>query len=192
MPKDEANGRSVASNLVTFGRQASDGSAPRVQPAEGHLPPRGVILSAAERADLERLARHQPTGLARRAGMILARAEGKTLQAIGSRFHVHPDTVRRWLARYGQRGLAGLRHGNLGKSRNLVFDASLRLEIRRRASIDPFELGEHFPLWSLIKLRDHLVRHRVVRTISHEALRQMLRTGSFSRRYWRATRERHA
>ena len=194
MAKHEVNGRGVAS-AITVGRPANGtsthGVSPAVQPHSASLPPRGVSLSPAERADLERLAQHQPTGLARRARLILARAEGQTLNAIGHRFQIHPDTVRRWLVRYGQRGLAGLRHGNLGKSRNLVFDAPLRAEIRRRASINPVEFGEDFALWSLIKLRDHLVRHRVVRTISHEALRQMLRTGSFSRRYWRAGRDAH-
>lgn len=154
-------------------------------------PKRVLALSAAERADLQRLAEHRPTGLARRAGLILARADGYTLSVIGRRFGVHPDTVRRWLSRYHHRGLAGLRHGNLGKSRNLVFDASLRAEIRRRAGVSPVEFGEAFPTWSLLKLRGHLIRHGVVRTISHEALRQILRPGSLSRRYWceRANRD---
>ena len=193
MPKHDS-GRSIAVSMVTFERPTSGGAAQRIQsPADalsaGRPLSRRLTLSTAERADLERLAQHKPTGLARRAGMVLARAEGQTLSAIGKRFHAHPDTVRRWLARYEQRGLAGLRHGNLGKSRNLVFDAPLRAEIRRRAAINPAEFGENFPLWSLVKLRDHLVRHRVVRTMSHEALRQVLRGSSFSRRYWRASRE---
>jgi len=146
-----------------------------------------LSLSRAERSDLERLAQHHPTGLARRAQLILARTDGYTLKTIGRRFGVHPDTVRRWLVRYGSRGLAGLRHGNLGKSRNLVFDTPIREEIRRRANTDPTVLGEPFSSWSLIKLRDHLMRREVVHTISHESLRQILRTDP-PQRYWRMPR----
>ena len=181
------SGSKFASSLQT-------GDLPRN--GEAHVParyapasrPTALPLSRTERADLERLAQHHPTALAKRARLLLARADGETLRAIGERFGVHPDTVRRWLVRYAQRGLAGLRHGNLGKSRNLVFDAPTRAKIRRLAETDPTVLGEHFRRWSLIKLRDHLVHHGIVRTISHESLRQILLVGPSLQRYWRASR----
>lgn len=195
MPRHEVSDRLIERSVGAFERQTTGVSPSRVPHAAEELgatllPQLRLVLSAAERADLERLAQHRPTGSARRAGLILARADGETLNVIALRFDVHPDTVRRWLARFDQHGLAGLRHRGSGKSRNLVFGAQTRAEIRHRANIDPTQLGEAFPVWSLFKLRDHLIRHGVVRTISHETLRRVLLTEPLSRRYWRFRRSR--
>ncbi|HVN85245.1 MAG TPA: helix-turn-helix domain-containing protein, partial [Candidatus Binatia bacterium] len=149
--------------------------------------PRSIVpqLTAAVRADLARLAERPSSGLARRARLILARADGDSVRNIAQRLGIHRDTVARWLVRFDQRGLAGLRHGNLGKSRNRVFHAATHAEIRRCAGSDPRELGEAYSTWSLMKLRNHLIRRGVVRTISHEALRQILQLEPIPRTYWR-------
>ena len=159
-------------------QRVQDGLRPSGRPSNSSLSP-GI------RADLERLAEYHGTGLARRAQIILERAEGRPALVVARHVGVHPDTVRRWQARFEQRGLAGLRHGNLGQSRNLVFDARTRAEIRRRADSDPTALGESYATWSLLKLRAHLINNGVVRTISHEAIRQVLRQSPSPRRYWR-------
>ena len=152
-------------------------------PAPGR--PWGLDLSPAQRADLERLARNTRGSAARWARIILMRGAGGTLAVIAAGEGVHRDTVRRCLQRFRRYGVAGLRHGNTGRPKNLVFDAKVRQEIAHRASQPPAELGESFPAWSLYKLRDHLVRAGVVRTISVERLRHVLHSEPHSSAYWR-------
>jgi transposase len=144
----------------------------------------GLDLSTVQRTELEYIVRASAVPLRRRARVVLARAEGASLNVIAARLGLHRDTCRRWVVRYRARGVAGLRHGNTGKPKNVVFDAAACGEIRRRARMDPVALGESFPAWSLYKLRDHLVRHHVVRKISVERLRQLLRDAAIDRTHW--------
>jgi transposase len=141
-------------------------------------------LSPRVKAQLERIVRVGPSWSARRARVVLARNDGHPVTAIARSTGLHRDSVRRTLGRFREQGLAGLRHGNCGKPRNVVFGPDVIAEIRRRALLPPPSLGEPFPTWSLYKLRDHLIRHGVVPTISHERLRQLLVTTGCSKRYW--------
>jgi transposase len=146
--------------------------------------PQRIVLSARGRARLEEVARSGVPNLARRARIILARADGLTLGAIADSVGLHRDSVRRWLTRYRSRGIEGLHHGNAGKPKNVIFDPAICAEIRRRASSPPSAFAEPWALWSLYKLRDHIIRNQIVRTISVERLRQLLREGRYSRRHW--------
>jgi transposase len=141
-------------------------------------------LSPEERAQLERIALDGRPNMARRAQIVLRRADGWSLGAIAKSVGLHRDSVRRSLIRYSKEGLEGLQHRNTGKARNVVFAGDVREEIRRRASLPPSAVGENFPNWSLYKLREHLVRKGVVRTISIERLRQLLDAGQISRQHW--------
>jgi transposase len=143
-----------------------------------------VELTSAQHNELESLVRTAPAALARRARIILARARGDSLGDVASGLRMHRDSVRRWVVRFRQRGVEGLQHGNLGKPKNVVFDAAIREEICRRAACSPHDLGERFDTWSLYKLRDHLMRTGVVHTISVESLRLLLKPGAEARRYW--------
>ncbi|MBI4515650.1 MAG: helix-turn-helix domain-containing protein [Deltaproteobacteria bacterium] len=109
-----------------------------------------------------------------RGRIVLARARGATINGIAVLLGVHRDTVQRWLARYRRQGLAGLAHRNGGRAQRPKFGARVVGKIRRIASRPPQEQGEAFAVWSLAKLRAHLVRRRVVEWISIERLRQLL------------------
>ncbi|MBI1815806.1 MAG: helix-turn-helix domain-containing protein [Deltaproteobacteria bacterium] len=143
-----------------------------------------IDLSPATRVDLERVIHSGPSNLVRRVRIILARAEGESLGAIARAVGMHRDSVRRWVVRFHKRGMEGLKHGNAGKPKNVVFDAATRTEIVRRADLDPRALGEPYAMWSLYKLRDHLIRQGIVRTISVESLRLLLRPGAAVRQHW--------
>ncbi len=150
---------------------------------------RRLELTPEARTEVERVARDGPRGIARRARIIVARADGAPLSVIARSVGLHRDSVRRWLNRYHAQGLAGLQHGNAGKPKNVVFDAAARAEINRRADTSPAMLGEPFNAWSLYKLRDHLVHQRVVASISVERLRQLLATSEHQREFWRRGKE---
>lgn len=143
-----------------------------------------IELSPAARQELERIVRAGPPNLARRARIVLARGDGASLTSIAAMVGLHRDSVRRWVIRFRDRGFPGLRHGNAGRPKNVVFDEGVRAEIRRRAGLDPQTLAEPFPSWSLYKLRSHLMSEGVVHSISVESLRLLLRAGEYSRTYW--------
>ena len=69
-----------------------------------------IDLSASDRADLEGLVGRRGTaqGLALRARIVLAAAEGVENKEICRRFGVMPNTAGKWRRRYAQSGLEGL------------------------------------------------------------------------------------
>ncbi len=69
-----------------------------------------IVLSEAERRELEGLARRRKTaqGLARRARIVLAAAEGLENKAIVGRLGADANTVGKWRRRFAERGLDGL------------------------------------------------------------------------------------
>ena len=71
----------------------------------GPKPPE-IVLSEAERHELQRLVRARTTGqqLAIRARIVLAAAEGLSTEEVARRLHLDADTVRQWRARWHERG----------------------------------------------------------------------------------------
>ena len=69
-----------------------------------------ISLSDDERAELEALSRRRKTsqGLARRARIVLAAAEGLENKEIAVRLEASADTVGKWRRRYAAEGLDGL------------------------------------------------------------------------------------
>jgi transposase len=81
-------------------------------------PAKELTVSAADRAQLESIARSQslPASLARRAQMILRMADGESNSAVARRFRVSRPTVTLWRTRFRERGIAGL-HNELKPGR---------------------------------------------------------------------------
>lgn len=69
-----------------------------------------ISLTEGARRELEGLSRRRKTaqGLARRAGIVLAAAEGLENKAIAERLGADVNTVGKWRRRYAERGLDGL------------------------------------------------------------------------------------
>jgi len=96
-----------------------------------------IVLQPSDRATLERLARshNTPQGLANRARIVLAAADGLSNQQIGERLHVSSVTVGKWRASYYHWGISGLRDSKrMGRpsKRDLEIEKKLRLLLRQR------------------------------------------------------------
>jgi putative transposase len=67
-------------------------------------------LQQEQRAELEKVARSRrtPQAVAQRVRIVLMTAAGISPSAIGEQLGVSQPTVRKWRARYGEDGLAGL------------------------------------------------------------------------------------
>jgi transposase len=149
-------------------------------------PPPGRIgnLSEDVLAELHWIASEGSPSLSRHARIILARNEGRALSEIAHILDVDRATVRRWLLRFESKGLRGLVHASTGKSRKRRFDDTIRDAVARLAMQAPQAVGETFTHWSLRRLRAHLMRRGILREISVEGLRQLLRGLPLPNAYW--------
>lgn len=144
-----------------------------------------LVLSPNVATELQRMAGRDNPSLSRHARIVLARSEGRRLSEIGAILDVDRATVRRWLKRFEQHGVAGLIHASTGRSRKRRFDDVVRAAVARVAVQSPSVAGEAFAHWSLRRLRTHLMTHKVVEEISVEGLRQLLRGVALPPAHWR-------
>jgi transposase len=108
--------------------------------------------------------------------VLLFRSADLSATAIARLLHVHVNTVYADLRDFARHGLSSL-------SRPRTVGAPPRLSqaqiatIWRLAGQSPTTLGLPFGRWTLAKLRDVLIRERVVKSISREHLRRVLKKG---------------
>lgn len=120
----------------------------------------------------------------RRAGIVLASLQGRTVDEIAEMFAASDHHVRDVIHAFNERGFAALDPKWSG-GRPAKTDVATRERICQIARVAPNLLGKPFTTWSLPKLRDYLVAIGVVGQISVETLRQILRRGGVS---WQATK----
>ncbi len=112
----------------------------------------------------------------RRAEVLLLYAAGLPASTIAPLLEVHANTVYADLRDFARYGLSFL-------SRPRAVGAPPRLcpeqiaTIRRLAEQAPTTLGLPFGRWTLAKLRAYLIQQRVVKDISREHLRRVLKKG---------------
>lgn len=112
----------------------------------------------------------------RRAEAILLYATGMTAMDIAQFLEVHFNTIRADLRAFDQQRLKALRQPrSIGAPSRI--DIAQRSEILRLAALPPYELGLPYGRWSATKLRQYLLKRRVVKAISREHLRRVLKKG---------------
>ena len=112
----------------------------------------------------------------RRLETVLLHTAGHTAVDIAALLGIHVNTVYSDLRLFHRRHLRGLlSRRRLGAPPRLT--AQQRRIIYRLAEQPPTELGLPCGRWSLTKLRDYLSSHRIVRRISREHLRRVLKKG---------------
>lgn len=112
----------------------------------------------------------------RKAHIIVLYETGMNARAIASALGVHPNTVYADLQAFGQRGLPSILEV-APRGAPARIPAPQVAEVRRIAEMDPVDRGEPYGHWSLATLRTYLIRHHIVRNISREHLRQLLKKG---------------
>ncbi len=132
-------------------------------------------LEEEEWEELERTIQNMENDVSiQRLMIILLSAQGQKVQEISREVDLHPINVRKWIHRYNQHGLDGLRSGK-SPGRPPVFTEAQREAIVEIASADPTSLDLPFNQWSLQRLRKYLIDDGVVDQISVETIRQILR-----------------
>jgi transposase len=115
-------------------------------------PAAAIDLSAAERIELESLARGQKTGqaLARRARIVLAAAEGRENQDICSLVGADANTVGKWRRRFGADRLEGLYDEPRPGAPRQIGDDAIAATIRMTLETTPAG-ATHWSLRSMAK-----------------------------------------
>jgi len=153
-------------------------------PLAGQAEFAAMSLSPEALDELNWLASEGSPSLSRHARIILARHDGRTLSEIAALLDVDRATVRRWLARFEREGVRGLMHASAGKTRKRRFDDTVRDAVARLAMGSPRGVGEPFSHWSLRKLLAHITRRGIVRNISVEGLRHLIRGLPLPAEHW--------
>ena len=112
----------------------------------------------------------------RRAEVIVLHATGLEAAEIARALDIHVNTVYSDLRAFDEQGVASIRQRLRGGA-PVRISAEQRAEILRLAETAPGEMGLPFGRWSLAKLREQLIKCRVVKGISREHLRRVLRKG---------------
>jgi transposase len=114
-------------------------------------------------------------GQRRRAEALLLYAAGHEATAIAHALRAHPNTIYADLPAFQQHGL---RRVEPVRGAGARITAEQRSEILRLAETTPTELGLPWSRWSLAKLCDYLRRRKLVRALSREHLRRILKKGA--------------
>ncbi len=110
----------------------------------------------------------------RRAQVILHSAHGYTVQEIAQVTCLHEEYIRELIRRFNVEGVALFKE-RARTGRPVEFVPEIRADIVKIALSPPKLLGCPFTRWSVAKLREHLLRVKVVSRISAETLRLILK-----------------
>lgn len=131
-------------------------------------------LQDTERRTIEQYMRHPEHDLPRnRLQIVVLSAQGKRVPEISKRVNLHPINVRKWIHRFNESGLEGLRSGK-SPGRPPLFTNRQRQQIVTIASTNPRRYGLQFSRWSLQRLRNFVIENGVVDHISVETVRQII------------------
>jgi putative transposase len=150
-----------------------------------------IELTAAERGELERLARRPMTGqqLAERARIVLLAAEGLNNCAIARALAIDVDTVRKWRGRW--RGGAGVSVAERPVAARLAdaprpgtparISPEQVCRIIALACEAPGASGRPISQWSTTELAAEIIRRGIVATISPRHAARLLKRGLCNR-----------
>ncbi len=114
-------------------------------------------LNEEETVTIKRLAhsRTEPARKVERAGIIWQAQQGRTVPEIAQKMDLHHQTVRMWLKRFNEAGLAGLEDDHR-PGRQPTYSREQVSEVIAAALSDPKSLNLPFGCWTLDRLEAYL------------------------------------
>jgi transposase len=113
----------------------------------------------------------------RRAQTVVLHAAGVSAADIARLLGVHVHTTYADLHAFRQQGLDAVRQPRRTGAPADLSSVQVRT-IWRLAKTAPYDVGLPYGRWSLAKLRAYLVQQHILRTISREHLRRLLKKGA--------------
>jgi putative transposase len=152
----------------------------------GPKPPE-IVLTEAERNELERLVRARTTGqqLAMRARIVLLAAEGLSTEEIARQLHLDGDTARQWRARWradtglplAERSVAARLADAPKSGRPARITPEQICQIIALACEIPADSDRPISQWSARELADEIMRRSIVDRISPRHAGRLLKSG---------------
>jgi transposase len=130
-------------------------------------------LKEEENRQLRRWIEEDDSTLRHRARVILLSSQGYRIPEIGALLGAHPTNLRKWIHRFNARGPEGLISPRSGGPPPR-FTEEQKQQIIRLAKQNPRALGLNFSRWTLHKLAEEARKRKIVDSISHEYVRQIL------------------
>ena len=128
-----------------------------------------------EREELEALLHHPVEAVAKRAAIVLLSSERRyRASEISELVGVHASSVRYWIHRFNKEGMTTLRPCEAPRWGSRL-GSDVRAKLIRIATTPPREMGLEFTTWTLRELRKHLVEQEIVKEVSHETIRRILK-----------------
>lgn len=132
-------------------------------------------LEAEEGNKILRILRHgKNAAYVRRCEVILSSAQGMKVPEIAKAYYLCEDHVRRLIRQFNKDGFESLKLKKPG-GKEPIFTEEHEAEIIELALMPPKMLGLPFTQWSLHKLKDEAIKRKIVGTISHEKIREILK-----------------
>jgi transposase len=108
-----------------------------------------------------------------RAKIILLRSEGYTVAEIRIQTNRHDNNIRKWIHRFNDHGVDGIVSRKHNHTAPKITD-DIEKKIVRIASTNPRKLGLKFSTWSLRVLVGYVMEKKIVESISHAEIRNVL------------------
>ncbi len=139
-------------------------------------------LTSKEEKVLRSWLEHEDSALRHRARVILLSHAGYRVPEIAALLQAHPTNLRKWIHRFNKHGIDGLISPRSGGAPPR-FTEEQRRKIVELARTHPRDLGLPYNRWTLHKLAQEAVRRGIVKSISHEYVRQILRKAGVDYRF---------
>ena len=137
-------------------------------------------LNARDGNKLQRIIKHGKNAVyVRRCQVIMGSDMGMKVSELAEMYYLSEDHVRRLIHQFNDEGFESLKPKKPG-GKDKVFTEEQRAEIIELALIPPKVLGLPFTQWSLEKLKNEAIRRNLVDSISHETVREILKTARIS------------
>jgi len=145
--------------------------------------PRSLTVRKPRRAEIDYLntvlEQELTAGQRRRAEVLVLYAAGLEGTDIAQALDIHVNTVYSDIKAFERYGLDCV-HQRLRGGAPIRIAEAQRAQILRLAQVSPGEVGLPYGRWSLSKLCHYLMEHHIVRAISREYLRQVLKKGGYA------------
>jgi len=110
-----------------------------------------------------------------RAKILLLSSEKEPTKQISEKTNCDVRKVRNAITSFNEKGLDALERGK-AKGASIKFTDEEKAKMLKAASTEPIKLGLHFTTWSLSKLRDYYLNESIVKSISIESVRRLMKS----------------
>jgi hypothetical protein len=132
-------------------------------------------LTHDEHETLKKLSKSSDSFKRDRAKILLLSSEKEPSKQISEKTNCDVRKVRNAIASFNEKGLDALERGK-AKGASIKFTDEEKAKMLKAASTEPIKLGLHFTTWSLSKLRDYYLNESIVKSISIESIRRLMKS----------------